>query len=146
MIEWNLIACPFDELVSKFKGYVFGFQCVTARGNILSKRLDLGLISTMFLDLLSGSFSKDNGNVKWERESARSAEQPANTDVFPVEVSTGNTCVLARYGWKGLDSTCVSPQDVRPLDVRPEEVKTMDKRPLKVRPMDVRPLDVRPLN
>lgn len=74
------------------------------------------------------------------------AEQPANTDVFPVEVSTGNASVFARYTRKGLYSTSESPQDVRPLDVRPEEVKPMDKGPLKARPMDVRPLDVRPLN
>ena len=74
------------------------------------------------------------------------AEKPANIDVFPVEVSTGNTSVFARYARKGLYSTSVSPQDVRPLDVRPEEVKPMDKGALKVRPMDVRPPDVRPLN
>ena len=26
VIEWNLISCAFDELVSKFKGYVFGYK------------------------------------------------------------------------------------------------------------------------
>ena len=52
------------------------------------------------------------------------AEQPANTDLFPAEVSTGNTSVFARYARKGLYSTSVSPQDVRPLDVRPEVLKT----------------------
>ena len=26
VIEWHLISCPFDELVSKFKGYVFGYK------------------------------------------------------------------------------------------------------------------------
>lgn len=74
------------------------------------------------------------------------AEQPVNTDVFPVEVLNGNTSVFARYARKGLYSTSASPQDVRPLDVRPEEVKPMDRGALKVRPMDVRPPDVRPVN
>ena len=55
------------------------------------------------------------------------AEHPANTDLFPVEVSTGNTSVFTGYARKGLYSTFVSPQDVRPLDVRPEEVKPMGK-------------------
>ena len=55
------------------------------------------------------------------------AEQPANTDLFPVEVSTGNTSVFAGYARNGLYSTSVSPQDVIPLDVRPEEVKPMGK-------------------
>ena len=33
-------------------------------GHILSERIDFGLISTMSLDLLSGSLSKNNGKVK----------------------------------------------------------------------------------
>ena len=46
------------------------------------------------------------------------AEQPVNTDVFPVEVWTGNTSVFTYYTRKGLYSTSESPQDVRPLDNR----------------------------
>ena len=73
------------------------------------------------------------------------AEQPANTDLFPVEVSTGNTSVFARYARKGLYSTSVSPQDVRPLDVRPQNVRRLDITPLDVRSLYEDPWKIRSL-
>lgn len=116
---------------------------VLQHGAYISERLDLGLISTMFLDLLSVDIAKITVRSNEKARARREACEHRRISGGSVD---RKYVVFARYARKGLYSTSVSPQDVRPLDVRPKEVKPMDKGALKVRPMDVRPPDVRPLN
>lgn len=71
VIEWNLIACPFDELVSKFKGYVIGFQCFTARGIYWVKDLTLARYWQCFLICYQVDLAKimvmsnENARPRW---------------------------------------------------------------------------------